>query len=463
MRHTTKPRGSPSEWAQNLKRVFEMTLSSTNVDRAGVYNDRSGSMPRIAWASLVGTTIEFYDFLIYGAAAALVFGPLFFPSLGPGAATVASIATFSVAFVARPLGAIVFGHFGDRLGRKRTLVITLLIMGGSTVAVGLVPTASAIGAAAPILLVVLRALQGLALGGEWAGAALLTTENAADGTRGRCSMYPQLGPGLGVALSSATFLIASLTMSTEDFQAWGWRVPFLLSAVLIAIGLWVRIGIAETRAFASADAPASLPFAETLRRQWVQVLLGGGLLSMSFAAFYIVTAFLAGYAGQDPGVGVLGLSREAILVVNILGGGVLSATVVISAILSDRVGRRRVVLAGTVLGLVAGPLAFQMMTPGNAASLFAGVALLMFVAGLPYGLAAAYLAELFSVSYRYTGAGLAYNLAGILGGAVPLIVAGPLVREYGGMGLAYFLSGLAALSTLCLLGLRETKDAPIDS
>lgn len=423
------------------------------------------SMGRVATASLVGTTIEFYDFLIYGTAAALVFGPLFFPSLGTGAATVASIATFGVAFVVRPLGAILFGHYGDRLGRKKTLVTTLLIMGGSTFAIGLVPTADSIGAAAPLLLVVLRALQGLALGGEWAGAALLTSEYADHGTRGRYSMFPQLGPGLGVALSSATFLAASALMSPEDFAAWGWRVPFLVSAALIAIGLWVRLNIDETPSFTKVRdrrQQVRLPFAAAIREQGMQILLGGGMLSMTFGSFYISVVFLTGYAGSAPGVGVLGLQRESVLMINILGAVVVSAAVVASAILSDRLGRRRVLLAGTLLGLVAGPVAFAVMEPGSEISFFLALSLLMLVLGIPYGPAAAYLPELFHARYRYTGAGMAYNLAGVLGGALPLVVADPLVDRYGGAGVGWFLSALAVLSTACLLVLRETSHRTLD-
>ncbi|HEY5852533.1 MAG TPA: MFS transporter [Aldersonia sp.] len=423
-------------------------------------------MSRIAAASLVGTTIEFYDFLIYGTAAALVFGPLFFPTLGAGAATVASIATFGVAFVVRPLGAVLFGHYGDRLGRKKTLVTTLLIMGGSTFAIGLIPTASTIGAAAPIVLVALRALQGLALGGEWAGAALLTSEYADRGKRGRYSMFPQLGPGLGVALSSTTFLVASLVMTPDSFAAWGWRIPFLVSAVLIAIGLWVRLNIAETPAFAKVTAnkqQVKLPFADALREQWRQVLLGGGMLSMTFGSFYIAIVFLTGYAGEKPGIGALGLSQQSILVVNILAAAVLSGVVIASAMWSDRIGRRRVLLIGTVFGIVAGPLAFTIMQPGSAFSFFVAMSVLMLALGIPYGPAAAYLPELFHTRYRYTGAGMAYNLAGILGGALPLIVGDPLVKAYGGMGVAYFLSGLGVFSTCCLLLLKETKGVAIDA
>src|SRR4051812_20369355 len=233
-------------------------------------------MRRIAIASMTGTVIEFYDFFIYGTAAALVFNKVFFPELGAAAGTALALATFGVAFVARPFGSVLFGHFGDRLGRKRTLVTTLLLMGGSTLAIGLLPTTGAIGIAAPILLVLLRILQGLAVGGEWAGATLLTAENSPAKTRGMYALFPQLGPSLAFALASATFLTTALTMSSEAFLAWGWRVPFIASVVLVAVGLYVRLAITETAAFMARDkTPGTrMPVAEVLSTHPRRVLLG---------------------------------------------------------------------------------------------------------------------------------------------------------------------------------------------
>jgi MFS family permease len=434
-------------------------------------NEESGTatdvpMRRVAGASFAGTTIEFYDFFIYGTASALVFAPVFFPALGPAAGTVAAFASFSVAFFFRPVGSILFGHLGDRLGRKRTLIYTLLLMGLSTFAIGLLPTAASIGAAAPIMLVVLRALQGLAVGGEWAGAALLTTEFAPDGKRGTYSMFPQLGPAIAFSLSSTTFLITALTMSAESFAAWGWRVPFLVSIVLVAVGLYVRLKIAETPVFKKAlesNEPVKLPVADALRFQWREVLLAGGALTMVFGFFYTSTVYLTSYGGSAKGVGVLGLSRPTVLTAGIVGGLVFGAVVVATAILSDRLGRRRVVLAGNLLAVVVGPLAFLIMQPGNAASFFIGLALLIGVVGIPYGPAAAYLPEIFRTRYRYTGAGMGYSLAGILGGATPLLVAAPLTAAFGGIGIGLFLAVLGLLSTACVLALRETKDEVIDA
>ena len=422
-------------------------------------------MKRIATASLVGTTIEFYDFLIYGYAAALVFGPLFFPSLGGSAGTWAAVATFGVAFLFRPLGAIVFGHFGDRLGRKKTLVATLLMMGGATFAIGLVPTAAVIGAGAPLILVLLRAIQGTALGGEWAGAALLTSEYAQATKRGRYSLFPQLGPALGVMIASGTFLLTIKVFGLPAFQAWAWRAPFLVSIVLVGVGLWVRLSISETPSFArmtATRAQVSFPFAESIREQWKQILLGGGMLSMTFGAFYLSIVFLGGIAAKPADAGGLGLTLHDLLLANIAAGVVLGLAVIGSAILSDKVGRRPVLLTGTLFGLVAGPLAFAILEPGNASSFVGAMAVLMLAIAIPYGPAAAYLPELFRAEYRYTGAGMAYNLAGIVGGALPLVVAQPLLTRWGTDGLAFFVTGLAAMSTLCLFALRETRGEVLD-
>jgi MFS family permease len=427
--------------------------------------DAAVPMHRIAIASFAGTTIEFYDFFIYGTAAALVFAPVFFPALGPAAGTVAAFATFGVAFFFRPVGSILFGHFGDRLGRKRTLIATLLLMGLSTFAIGLLPSAETIGVLAPVVLVVLRALQGLAVGGEWAGAALLTAEYAPAHRRGLYSMFPQLGPGIALALSSLTFLVTAVTMSPEAFRVWGWRIPFLVSVLLVAVGLYIRLKIEETPVFRRVESRGEqvrLPFVEALRHQWGEVLLAGGTLTVLFGFFYIGSVYLTSYAGSAPGSGVLGLSRPTVLIGGLIGALVFAGMCVLSAIWSDRYGRRRVILVGNVLAVVAGPLAFAVMQPGSALSFVVGLVVLMAVVGIPYGPAAAYLPEIFAARYRYTGAGMGYNLAGILGGAVPLIVAPPLTAAYGGLGVGFYLSALGLLSVLCILALPETKGEVLD-
>jgi len=423
-------------------------------------------MRRIACAALVGTTVEFYDFFIYGTAAALVFGPLFFPALGAAAGTVAAFATFGVAFFFRPVGAILFGHMGDRFGRKRTLIYTLTIMGLSTFAIGVMPTASAIGVAAPIALVALRALQGIAVGGEWAGAALLTAECAPEGKRGFYGAFPQLGPGIAMATSSATFLVADLTLTPQQFTAWGWRIPFLMSLLLLAVGMYIRLKVEETPAFRRSTRQGELvrfPFAEAVRHEWRNMLLTGGVLTMTLGFFYVAAVFVTGYAGSTPGVGVLDLPRSTILAGTILGAVVHSLAILVSAKASDRLGRRRVVLVGAIASMVIGPGVFYLMQPGNTVTFLLGMCLLLGVLAIPYGPAAAYLPELFRTQYRYTGAGMGYNLAGILGGALPLVVAPPLAAEYGGIGVGFYLGALGLVSTVSVLAIRETKHVVLDA
>ncbi|TQL68571.1 putative MFS family arabinose efflux permease [Nocardioides albertanoniae] len=419
------------------------------------------TMRRVATASLTGTTIEFYDFLIYGLAAALVFNAIFFPSMGGPEGTLASIATFGVAFVFRPLGAILFGHYGDRIGRKATLITTLMIMGTSTFAIGLIPSVESIGKSAVVILVLLRALQGIALGGEWAGAALLTTEYAAHGKRGRYSMFPQLGPSLGLIIAAAAMLTTFRLMAPEAFAAWGWRIPFLASAVLVAVGLWVRLKVAETPSFKkvqSAGARSALPFLGCLRDQWRQVLLGGGIMAIVFGAFYTGASFMVAHA-----VGSLGLSMTQALLGVIVAAFAMSLTVIASAWLSDVFGRRMVLLVGAGFGVIAGPLAFGVMEPGSFAGFALGNSLLLCVLGLNYGPIAAFLPEMFHARYRYTGAGLGYNIAGILGGAVPLVIAEDLLARWGTDGIAYFLTALALLSVVCLLVAKETSRVALDA
>lgn len=419
------------------------------------------SMGRVAAASLAGTTIEFYDFLIYGLAAGLVFNAIFFPEYGGAEGTWASIATFGVAFVFRPLGAVVFGHFGDRIGRKATLVTTLLIMGASTFAIGLLPSASSIGLAAVILLVTLRALQGFALGGEWAGAALLTTEYADERKRGAYAMFPQLGPSVGLILACGAMLLCLNTMGVPAFQEWAWRLPFLASAVLVAVGMWVRLNVAETPSFTKVkdqNAQVRLPFLDCIRDQALQILLGAGIVATAFAAFYVGVAFLPGY-----GIQLLGLTFNQILVALIIAAVAMSATVIASALLSDRLGRKVVLMGGIGLGVVAGPVAFALMEEGSFARFTLAVTLLLCVLGLSYGPIAAYLPEQFEARYRYTGAGLAYNLAGVIGGALPLIVAEPIIDRWGPSGPGYFLTAIALLSLVSLLAMQETKDRALDA
>ncbi len=442
---------------------------------------------RVRAASFAGTTIEFYDFFIYGTAAALVFPTVFFPALGSGAALVASFATFGVGFVARPVGSIFFGHFGDRIGRKQSLISTLLIMGAATVLMGLIPPAAQIGVAAPIILVTLRFLQGFAVGGEWAGAALLTAEYAPKDKRGLYGAFPQLGTPAGMFLANATFLVSALVAgdSSEAFLSYGWRIPFVASALLIAIGLWVRLSIAETPAFIQAQAAAEealkreaeagdaggageagarksrerSPFIDVLRFQAREVLLASGCLVMLFAFFHTSTSFLTSYASDPEGIG---LPRTVVLAINMLAAVVLGVTVVLAGWLSDRFGRRRLLIFGFATGTVWALFIFPVISIGTGAAFALAQCLTLLFYACAYGPLGSYLPELFKPRYRYTGAGLGYNIGGILGGGIVPIVASAISATYGGTGIGLLLSATGVISLVCAWLLQETRGQALD-
>ncbi|WP_066906344.1 MFS transporter [Millisia brevis] len=430
------------------------------------------SLKRVAAASSIGTTIEFYDFFIYGTAAALVFPTIFFPAADEVTGTIASFATFAVAFFARPVGAILFGHFGDRIGRKRTLVWTLLIMGVATVLIGLLPGyetgvfgmfEGGIGILAPILLVVLRFFQGFAVGGEWAGATLLTAEYAPPGKRGLYAMFPQLGPAFAFFLSSMTFLIATVTLgeTSPAFIEYGWRIPFILSFVLVAVGLWVRLAVAETPVFREAQAkrverPANepaLPFLDAIRYQWKEILIAGGSLASLFSLFYMGTAFLTNYATRT-----LELSRTFVLSAGMFAAVFFGLSIAASAMWSDRVGRRKVIMVSCAIAVPWALVLFPLLNLGGRLPFILGLTITMLIFGIAYGPAGALLPELFEARYRYTGAGLGYNLAGIFGGAIPPLIAAPLIASHGSFWVGVMLAGLSAVSVLCTYLIIETKD-----
>ena len=442
--------------------------ASAHADRAltgtarATRSEPSLSTRRIALASMVGTTIEYYDYAIFGTAAALVFGQVFFPQLGGATGTLAALASLAVAFVFRPIGSVLFGHVGDRLGRKSTLIITLLLMGISTVGVGLLPSAASIGVAAPILLLLLRALQGLAVGGEWAGAALFAAESAPSRRRGRFASFPQLGPTLAFVLSCLTFLITYSIVGTSSgaFLQWGWRVPFLLSGVLIAVGLWVRLRTTETPVFAAAaraERRLVSPFAEVRRRQPRTVLLTFGLMTGMFACGSIGTVYLTSY-----GTSQLGLSQTTVLMIDVLAAVAAMLTTVLGACWSDRIGRRPIIL-GASLGLLAWALVmFPLMGTGSTFAFGLGLVVFLALLGLAYGPIGAYLPEAFATSYRYTGAGLAYNLGGVAGGGVVLIIAPILAGSATGpLAIGIYLAVMTLVSVVCMLALPETKDASL--
>ncbi|MFD9907240.1 MFS transporter [Streptomyces sp. NPDC059063] len=412
-------------------------------------------MPRLATASLAGTAIEFYDFFIYGTAAALVLGPLFFPTFSPLAGTLAAFATFGVGFVARPLGSVIFGHIGDRHGRRPVLVISLLMTGLATVAVGCVPTYDSIGVAAPLLLLVLRFLQGVGLGGEWGGAVLLTAEHAPAERRGLWASFPQVGPAIGFLLANGIMLVLSATLTDAQFASWGWRIPFWGAGLLAAAGLALRASLAESPDFLGVREHARVPLAEVARGHWRLVLLTAGALAVGYAVFYAVTTWSLAY-----GVEQLGVSRTVMLVCIMAAVVAKGALTPVAAHLGDRYGRRPLCLLGcAAIVLWMFPMVGLLAT-GEPLLMFLGflVALLAFVT--MFGVVAAYLPELYEPRVRCTGAAVGYNLAGVLGGALTPLVATAAARGDGPpWGVAAYLTGVAVLSLGCFALLPETRPA----
>lgn len=411
------------------------------------------STRRVLIASMAGTTIEFFDFYIYATAAVLVFPTLFFPSSDPTSATLQSLATFALAFFARPVGSAIFGHFGDRIGRKATLVASLMTMGVSTALVGLLPTYATIGVMAPALLALCRLGQGLGLGGEWGGAVLLATENAPPGRRAWYGMFPQLGAPVGFLLSSGSFLLLAHYLTEAQFFAWGWRLPFIASAVLVGIGLWVRLRIEETPEFRKtldADARVRLPLAHVVTRHPRALITGTFAAVATFVLFYLMTVFTLSW-----GTSRLGYSREAFLVMQMIGVLFFAFTIPLSAVMADRWGRRRVlVLASAAIalfGLAFAPLFAAASPVATVAFLALGLALM----GFTYGPLGAALAELFPTPVRYTGASLTFNLAGILGASLAPYAATWLASRYGLGSVGLYLTAAAAVSLVAFLATRR--------
>jgi metabolite-proton symporter len=414
-------------------------------------------MKRVAAACVVGSAIEYYDFLIYGTAAALVFPTVFFPHLSPAVATIASMGTFATAFLSRPLGAAVFGYFGDRLGRKKTLIATLLIMAVSTVGVGLVPSTGSIGAAAPLMLVGLRLLQGFAVGGEWAGSALLSVEYAPPDKRGRYGMFTLIGGGIAAVLSSATFLGVNLTIgeSSSAFMQWGWRVPFLISAVMIVVALYVRLNIDETPVFAAEKARNLIPeapIAEVLRLQRREIVLAAGSILGALGFIYMANTYLAIYAHSH-----LGYSRNFIWFVGALGGIASMTFMALSAILCDRVGRRRMMLVGWACCVAWSFMVMPLLNTGEPLLYAVAIVGMCTAAAIGSGPTAAFIPELFATRYRYSGTALAQNFAGIVGSAMPPLIAGTLLATYGSWAIGLMLAALSAASLVCTYLLPETN------
>lgn len=422
------------------------TLSSTAAEPVN-------SPRQVLFASLIGTTVEFFDFYIYATAAVLVFPRLFFPSTDPAAATLASLATFGIAFLARPIGSALFGHFGDRIGRKTTLVIALSTMGLSTVAIGSLPTFQTIGFLAPLLLALCRFGQGLGLGGEWGGAILLAVENAPPNKRAWYGMFPQLGAPIGFLLSGGVFLLLSRVLTDQQFFAFGWRLPFLSSAVLVFLGLYVRSTIRETPVFQKALAerePEKLPVL-TVFCDYPRPLIAGILVCLAtFVLFYLMTVFALSW-----GTSALGYSRGKFLLMQLFDILFFAVTIPISALLAER-GRRRVMFwvtgAIALFGLVMAPL-FVAGTAGAVVMMALGLALM----GITYGPLGTVISELFPTAVRYTGSSLAFSLAGILGASIAPYIATWLAKNYGLQYVGYYLSASALLTLGGLVMIRETS------
>jgi metabolite-proton symporter len=421
---------------------------------AGAEAERAG-MGKIVLASLVGTTIEFYDFYIFGTAAALVFGPMFFPKSAPETQALNAYLTFGIAFLARPVGSFLFGHFGDRVGRKSALVATMLVMGLATTLIGALPGYATAGVLAPWLLAALRFLQGVGLGGEWGGAALIATENAPDGRRAWFGMFPQLGPPIGFFIATGLFLALLIGFGEAAFVDWAWRVPFLASAVLVAIGLYVRVALEETPAFKAAmarDKRIAVPLAAVLRDHLAPLIQGSLAIVVCYALFYIATVYMLGY-----GVRSLGLSRVSLLEMLCVAILFMAVATPVSAALADRVGRRPVLLISAVAAAAVG-LAMPALLAQGPGGVLAFLSLALGAMGLTFAPLGALLPELFPTEVRYTGAASAYNLGGILGASLAPSLAQVLETAGGIAWVGYYIAVAAAISFLAIFSMRETRD-----
>ena len=417
----------------------------------------SHAQRRISLAGYVGSAIEFYDFFIYGTAAALVFPTVFFPELGRVMAITASLGAFAAAFLVRPVGAAVFGHFGDRIGRKQTLVITLMLMGGATVGVGLVPSAASIGIAAPMLLIGLRLVQGFAVGGEWAGAVLLSAEHAPADRRGFYGMFTQLGLGTALVLSNLVFLLvySAFGGAGSAFLQWGWRIPFLLSAVLIGTALYVRLKVQESPVLTQTATPnrrAGAPLAAVIRRQGGHVLLVGGAAICAPMLALQSGTFFTHYAAAH-----MGYSLTLVLLVGVFGGLFAIVFAAASAILSDTYGRRRIMMYGVAIAAPWSFAVFPIIETNDHMVFGAAIVATYSLAGVCMGPLAAFVPEIFAAPYRYTGTALSQTTGVVVGGALPPVLSPILFATFGAWAVAAMMGGLALVNLVCLAALPETS------
>ena len=440
-----------------------MTIEDNEVNRAAEADPGSKRVQvrRAAMASAIGTTIEWYDFFLYNTAAALVFPHLFFPASSAYAGAMQSFATYFVGFAARPIGAAIFGHWGDRIGRKTTLIITLLVMGISSAVIGVLPGTATIGVAAPLLLVTLRVLQGIAVGGEWSGSVLLTMEWGDQKRRGLLGSFAQIGVPVGLVLGTGGMTLLSATMSDDTFNSWGWRVPFLASLVLVAVGLVIRLKILETPMFAKVvqqGKTASAPVAEVIRRHWREILLSAGVRFAEQMPFYLFTTFVLIYVVERHDY-----SKTFVLSAVLVGATVELATIPLFSHLSDSWGRKRVYLTGAIIaGLFAFPY-FFVLTQGGAVPIFVVVVLSMIIHSMMYGPQAALIGESFPTHLRYGGAGLGYQLASVFAGGPAPLVATWLLHETGTpYSISIYIVVAAVITVICCLALADRSRANID-
>lgn len=422
----------------------------------------SAKMGRLAMASSIGTTLEWYDFTVYNIMAALVFNAVFFPSFDPLTGTILAFSTYAVGYISRPLGGVVFGHLGDRMGRRFVLVATLVIMGVSTGLMGLLPTYATWGIWAPVALVALRFVQGVALGGEWAGAVLLSMEHGKPDERGRNASFTQVGPSCGTLIGTGFIAIVSAWLSPEEFQNWGWRLPLISSVALVLFGLWLRSGVDETPVFREMEekkATAKTPIKEVLTQHWRRLLVAGGSRIGSDVLYALVVVFTLTYVTT-----VLHLSRPLALTATMIGAACNAIAVPWFGGLSDRIGRRPVYMAGALLGMVWAFVFFVLMDSAHPVAICAAVVIGLLIHAMMYGPQAAFVTEQFPGRVRYAGASLAYTLAGILGGGfAPLIIAS-LFKSWGStVAVSLYVVAALGLTMVALLAARETAKRPLES
>lgn len=434
-------------------------MESTSATAAPVV--ATNSKTRVLFASLVGTTIEFFDFYIYATAAVIIFPHLFFPASSGSAAVLQSLATFAIAFIARPIGAALFGHLGDRIGRKATLVAALLTMGISTVCIGLLPTYAQIGIVAPLLLAACRLGQGLGLGGEWSGAVLLATENAPEGKRAWYGMFPQLGAPIGFILATGSFLLLSAAIPEQAFMQWGWRIPFIASAILVIVGLYIRLKLHETPAFQKVldkQKEVNIPFKEVVTKHTGKLILGTIAAICTFVVFYLTTVFALNW-----GTTKLGYARGEFLELQLFATLCFAAFIPLSAIFAEKFGRKATSVGVCIAAAIFGLFFSSMLESGNTFIVFLFLCTGLSIMGLTYGPIGTVLSEIFPTSVRYTGSALTFNLAGIFGASFAPLIATKLAETYGLYAVGYYLTAASLLSLVAFLLIRETKNVDVNN